>query len=369
MHRRALPLVAALAAALSGCFVFDESLYLNAQDAGAGDGGGDLDAGFSLAGTAAEVCGMSAPLLEFTGDEAENLAFNIDTRGRVDDVSEVTGCTGARQDGPDLFLSIDMEPTDRWHFHIRVASDQGDGDPAIYVLSGCDDRGCSDGDGLDVCESNSDEHFSYRPERAERVTVAFDSARAPGNDGGFAGSVEAYRTVCGDGQQTHSEGCDDGNDVDDDGCSNECRVNLSGSAVREVEVNDDPFGANHLRPTGDTVQVSGEFNSTCEVDFFLLEVTEAGTSLDARLVQSDGSACTDVFVGTGLELWDESPVSQRPERVQVGSVAADAFCPTLSRTELQPGTYWLRVLNVLSDPRAATLGYRLDVTLTPPAAP
>src|SRR5690606_22328394 len=116
-------------------------------------------------------------------------------------------CTGRVQNGPDLFMAIEAEVHEHWHFHVDVAPFPGRAaaDPAIYVLRGCDERACSEGDGLDVCGAGSDEHFTFIPRATDRHVVVFDS---PGD--GFQGRVSVFRTICGDGRKDHSENCDDG---------------------------------------------------------------------------------------------------------------------------------------------------------------
>src|SRR5688572_4201900 len=96
----------------SGCFVFDASLYMD-RDAGQPDAGMP-----SISGELSETCADRPPQL-FVPPGA-SLTFQVETLGRSDDNRETTACTGAIHNGPDLFLEIDPEEGDRWHFHVRV---------------------------------------------------------------------------------------------------------------------------------------------------------------------------------------------------------------------------------------------------------
>lgn len=342
------------ALAASGCFVFDASLYMDA------DGG--VDASAPLQGELAEVCGDEAPLLTL-GQGVRSYTFAVDTQGTIDTERDVVGCTGRVQNGPDLFLAIDAERDDRWHFHVRVDPSQGGANPAIYVLRNCDVRACDDGDGLDVCGAGSDEHFTFVPDRDARYVVAFDS---PDPDG-FAGNVEAYRTVCGDGVQEHGENCDDGNTDDDDACDAACRTVLRGANPLESEVNDDVYSANVLRiEPGASMRVRGEIASLCEVDVFAVEVPEGG-AVTAALAAEGGGACPAVAAGTTLELLELTASGQARVRT-MGEPPDGSVCPVIDgeaalARDLPAGTYYLRVTKVQERPDQ--FRYQLEVAVEP----
>ncbi|HJL18461.1 MAG TPA: hypothetical protein RMH99_22545 [Sandaracinaceae bacterium LLY-WYZ-13_1] len=356
---RAGALVAVLAAVLGGgCFgLFDENLYLAAED-----GGANADAGPGLRGDLAEVCGDEAPLLYFP-QGAQSFDFDVDTRGRADTSSEVTRCTGRAQTGPDLFLRIDALRDEHWHFHVDVDPFEGReaANPAIYVLRDCDERACSEGDGLDVCDAGSDEHFTFIPRADDRFVVAFDS---PDSDG-FQGRVSAFRTVCGDGRRDHSENCDDGNAEDGDGCDGDCRSELSGSQPREIEVNDDLYGANFLvLGAGESMRVRGSVDTSCEVDVFAFDVAEGG-AVRASLTGEGAAECPTALEGVELALLE---LGTGGSSVRVtGSVPDGGVCPAIDETvslarDLPAGTYYLRVTHV-PDRFDTSIGYELSVTL------
>ena len=329
----------------SGCFVFDEDLYQPVPH---------------VDGELAEVCGATAPLLFFP-EGAQSHGFDVDTRGSVDNSREVSGCTGRTQRGPDLFLSIDARRGEHWHFHVDVDPFEGrqTANPAIYVLDDCDECACSDGDGLDRCEAGSDEHFTFIPPADDTYVVGFDSPE----DTGFEGRVLAFRTVCGDGSQDHSENCDDGNTDDGDGCSASCFSELTGAAPAEVEVNDDVYSANLVvMGLGDAVSVRGGLDAICEVDVFAVDVP-AGASLFASLGDGAG-ACPAGLEDATLELIEVGSAGPTP-RVSAGG--AGGTCASIDESDalardLEAGTYFLRVTLLRERPDALT--YRLNLSLS-----
>lgn len=336
--------VVALALCATGCFVFDEGLYQSVPH---------------VDGELAEVCGATAPLLYFP-EGAQTHGFDVDTRGFADNAREVSGCTGRVQRGPDLFLSIDARRGEHWHFHVDV--DPFDGrataNPSIYVLDDCDERACSDGDGLDRCDAGSDEHFTFIPPADDSYVVGFDSP----DETGFEGRVLAFRTVCGDGSQDHSENCDDGNTESGDGCSAECFTELTGTTPAEVEVNDDVYSANLVvMGLGDTVNVRGGLDSICEVDVFAVEVP-AGASLLAGLTDGSG-ACPAQLEGATLELIELTGAGPAP---RVSAAGGGGACAAIDETDalatdLDAGTYFIRVTSLRERPDATS--YRLALSL------
>lgn len=343
----------------SGCFgLFDPTLYMGRDDAGIAP-----DAGPGLQGELAEICGDEAPLLHFPPG-AQSFEFDVDTIGREDNTRDVTRCTGRAAGGPDVFMAIDATEGEHWHFHVDVDPFEGraSANPAIYVLRGCDERACSDGDGLDLCGEGSDEHFTFIPRASGRHVVGFDSP-----DGvGFEGRILAFRTICGDGVKDHSENCDDGNTDDGDGCDAMCRSELSGARPSEIEVNDDLYAANRLLVgAGETTTVRGSVDSLCEVDVFAVDVPEGGAIL-ASLTGAGGAACDASLEGTSLEL------------LEVGAAGADvrltaqvpdgAVCPAIDADDalargLSAGTYFLRATKLQDRPDSVP--YELSVTIEP----
>ncbi len=338
----------------SGCMGnFDESLYMT--DAGPMA----EDATIGLTGEVTNVCGVEAPLLVFP-EGAQSFEFDIDTRTASDTTREVSACTGRSQGGPEVFISMDAEADQHWHFHVDIDPFDGreSANPAVYVLRDCDERACSIGDGLDLCAGGADEHFTFVPTATDRYVVAFDSPSE-----GFQGRVLAFRTVCGDGQRDHSENCDDGNTVSGDGCSAGCLTELEGAAPAEVEVNDDLHSANLVDVSAGPVTVRGSLNKTCEADVFAIEVP-AGGSIRASLAGTGGAICPLETATTQLELIEQT--SRGPSLRVSGTVAAGDVCPSLTTehalaNDLPAGMYFVAV-NVMRD-TADTLAYELTLSV------
>ena len=334
---------AVVVALCTGCLGnFDEELYMA-----------------GLSGELADVCGLSAPLLRFPPGE-RSFEFDVDTRGATDTTREVVECTGNAQGGPEVFISINAETGQHWHFHVDVDpfENRSTANPAVYVLGDdCDERACSVGDGLDLCAAGADEHFTFIPETTDRYIVAFDSP-----DSGFQGRVLAFRTVCGDGERDHSENCDDGNTVSGDGCSERCLTELSGAAPTEVEVNDDIFSANLVDVSGGAVTVRATLNKLCEVDVFAIEVPEGG-SIRATLAGDGGTSCPADLIDTRLELIERT--GRGPSLIATGAVVSGDTCPSIGAAQarannLPAGTYYVAA-SVLRD-RPDTLQYELTLS-------
>jgi hypothetical protein len=340
-----------LSSLLSGCFVFDSQLYM-------------IDGGTTF--SPSETCETGAPVLDVS--MGASVTFAVDTMANGDDTRDTVACTGSMESGPDVFVSVDPDPGDRWHFHVRVDRAAGGADPAIYALtSGCDPRDCQGGDGTDTCGAGSDEHFTYVADASGSIfRVAFDSVDVAG----FRGNVEVYRTFCGNGMAEHGESCDDGDD-DDLVCDGECRSVLSGASVIEDEVNDDIYMANYLAiAAGASMSVRGEIVNLCEVDVYAIDVP-AGASITAALRNEGGGACDATAESTELELV-ELTTANNPRLRVAGTVPTGEICPAIDSTvslaqNLPAGTYYLRVRNVLEgDARPSTFRYQLDVTLAAP---
>lgn len=354
MNRRAsLVLSIVLALAAPGCLVFDESLYLaRERDAGAdattaGDGGLPTVA-------LADDCSGAVPELALGDDVSVQRAF--DTTALADDYGTL-GCIGRPQPGPDGFFAVEMTAGERWHFHVRR---QGTGaDPVIFVLDGqCLDLACDPPNALDACRADSDEHLSIVAGFTGTHYVGIDS----GNADGFAGRVEVFRPVCGDGAQTHGESCEPGVTPSVD-CTSDCHARLVDGAG-EHEVNDDSYMANLLAATAGTpLTVTGRIGSLCESDVFAIDVP-AGGAVAAELLTAGGSACPEGTLATELQLLGPDGVVVR------GRGAAAGNCPAIAGTEtfatgLAAGRYYLRVYAV-NDVVDRPFDYGLRVTLTAP---
>lgn len=316
--------------AVSGCFVFDESLYLH-RDGGTGT---TFEGGIQVL-SLADTCEANVPMATFEGG-ATSWMRAFDTRTLRDDHTNV-GCTGRSSPGPDGFFAVDMEAGERFHIHIRRRS--AGADPVLYVLRQiCDERNCDRPFGLDACRADSDEHLSILATSAGRYYVGIDS----GNEEGFAGSVEVFRPTCGNGMQEHGESCEPGVDPTLT-CTDQCRVVLSGAA-QEHEVNDDSRMANELELGAASVAIGGRIGTLCELDVFAFDVPAGGGSIRASLRTAAGGACPSGTPTTALELLGADGIVVFGE----GSLRSGSACPSIDETDafatnLVEGRYHLRI--------------------------
>lgn len=107
---------------------------------------------------------------------------------------------------------------------------------------------------------------------------------------------------CGDGVLEDGEACDDGNANSDDGCTNLCRAELIDTGlpiVPELEPNNYYVTANVLRLAPDeTMVVKGNIGAGCDLDFYLVDVPEAGF-VNVTMLDGNGQDCaagTPAFV-------------------------------------------------------------------------
>ncbi len=307
-------LLSLVALASAGCNLFDEDLYKNAEP---------------LSDSCSD--GIAAAPITAADLEGNQITLDIDTRGLADTKRQLATCTGSLLDGPEGFLPIEMLAGEKWHFHVSVLSSEND--PAIYVLdSGCDDRACSVGDGIDICERGTDEHLSFLAPSDGTFLLAIDTAE----DGGGLYELLAARPICGDADKDHSENCEDGNTADLDGCDSECRTELLDGS-EELEPNDDFTGANRVLGADlALVDVRGVVGSLCDFDLYALEAT-AGASLTVTM---DGVpvACAP---GARPEL---ELLGVDGHTVIAGSTLNANGCPELSAVAIaNAGVYFVRV--------------------------
>lgn len=321
-------------AALGGCDLFDQDLYLNA------------DASMSNLGLR-ETCGAGAPMV------AGNMSYMVDTTGMDDDLdTALAGCTGQPIPGNDGFFGVEMQAGEKWHFHVRNGSGAGV-NPAIYILDNtCDDRACQRGDAIDACIENRDEHLSFVADRTGTFYVGIDARTT----GGGVFSVEVWRPECGNGTPEHSEGCDAPEDVT---CGDDCRRILA-TGAQEVEPNDDFTSSNTTLLGAGSFEVRATVVDLCDLDMFRIEVP-AGGDVTATVLDRNGAVCVAGVPELNLELLDSSGV----QTLGTGSVGgAGGTCPAIAgspfATNLPAGTYFLRLtttgLNTL-------FNYRLQIAI------
>ncbi len=333
--------------ALPGCFDnFDPSLYQGE----AGVDAGVIDAPTADAGLTLVFGDFCSSLPVSTVPTGENV-FPIDTTGAVDNMRDLGSCVGATTPGNDVFLAIEAGPSERWHFHVRQGA-SADVDPVLYLLDACNERNCDSDRAINVCGAGANEHLSVvAPPGGGSYYLGIDSVSA----GGFAGTLEIYRPICGNrAGPEHSENCDDGNTEDGDGCDSLCRTELSGPLAEEAGVNDDFYSANHVM-AADGTTVLGEIGGGCDVDVFAVDLT-AGTTLTATMTGRGGS-CPGLAPEARLSILAPSGTLEL-------RVATQEACPVLTHAITTTGTYFIRVATV--DNRASTFDYDLAFAVSTP---
>jgi cysteine-rich repeat protein len=357
MHAKA-SLLLPLALAAGGCInTFDPALF--ARDAGPdGVDAGGLDAGPPVLALA-DYCSSGVPALTLPPGSTST-SVGIDARALTDDVSiDVAGCVGGSPTGPDGFARVQMERGERWHFHFRHTASAN---PALYVLDTCDPRRCRDDRSINLCGEGADEHLSFEAPATGEYFVGLDTFDAAG----LTGTLELIRPICGNGRLEHSETCDDGNVVSGDGCDEACRDEITSAPTdrSETEVNDDRFSANRILWGPEPLLVTGRVASTCESDWFVVDLP-AGSSLLAEVTTASGGSCAgvldvpdpfslDLLAGDGLTV--------------LGAATPAAGCPAIDPSRdtfaasLPAGRYFLRLFGAAEAGRAFNYGLRIAVT-------
>lgn len=339
-----IPIALTALLALPGCFDnFDPTLY-EGSDAGL-DAPAEPDSGIGL--RFGDFC---TPLATSVVPTGENI-FNVDTTGAVDNMRDLASCVGATTLGNDVFLAIEAGPNERWHFHVRQGASV-DVDPVLYLLDACNERNCDSDRAINACGAGANEHLSIvAPPSGGTYYLGVDSVAA----GGFAGTLEIYRPICGNrvGPE-HSENCDDGNTDDGDGCDSLCRTELSGALVEEAAVNDDFYSANHVM-VADGTTVLGEIGGGCDVDVFAVDLV-AGSTLTATMT-GRGGTCPALAPEARLSILAPSGTLEL-------RVATQEACPVLTHAITTSGTYFVRVTTV--DNRASAFDYDLAFSVAGP---
>lgn len=286
--------------------------------------------------------------LNFPAGASEH-SYAIDTRTLRNDIDDTTACLGRRAEGPEGFLRVDMSAGERWHFHMRRT---GNDDPALYVLPSCDVRQCTAQQSIDICGQGADEHLTFEAPTSGSYLIAVDSV----NSEGVSGMLQIIRPTCGNGTREHSETCDDGNETPGDGCDASCRRELTDALRAEVEVNDDMFSANHILLTANELFVTGRIASTCESDWFAVDVA-AGQTIEAALLTSTETECpSDRPASIDLEIL--RPSGQDVIARGIATTGCPSIAPTAALSTA--GRYFVRVF-ARNDEVARPFDYGLRV--------
>jgi hypothetical protein len=283
---------------------------------------------------------------------ASSISVAIDTRLLNDNGSGELTCSREAARGPDGFATVRMGANDRWHFHFRHV---GDPDAILYVLPSCDVRLCTEVV-ADACNTAADEHLTVT---TGSMPVDYFLALDTPDVAGLTGSLEVIHPTCGNGILEHSETCDG-----TARCGTDCRAELSGAFLEEANPNDDRFSANHILGMG-PIMVTGRIVTSCEVDWFMIDVPE-GADVDAALLTSTGTACGASRPQIELDLFRESGSLPIATGIEAGGgpCAAIASATAPGARNLAAGRYFLRVY-ALNDIVDRPFTYGLNVTVTP----
>ncbi|GAB4214556.1 MAG: hypothetical protein OHK0013_39320 [Sandaracinaceae bacterium] len=377
-----LPVALLVGGLAGGCSnTFDPALFM--RDAGADgdgadaweppdarpddDGGESSDAGLDAGAVdggppvlpLADYCSVGVPLLTLApGSSATSIG--IDMRSLLNDVStDIAACVGGPPSGPDGFARVSMEAGERWHFHFRHV---GDANPALYVLDTCDPRSCRDDRSINLCDRGADEHLTFEAPAAGEYLIGLDTFDVIG----LTGTLEVIRPLCGNGTREHSETCDDGDREAGDGCDEQCRDEITSAPTDrgETEVNDDRFSANHVLAGAEPLLVTGRVASSCESDWFVVDVP-ANATLRAEVTTAAGGPCAgsrDLPDPFSLDLLGADGLTVLGSAIPVGG------CPAIDPTRdtfaasLPSGRYFLRLFGRVETGRAFNYGLRITVT-------
>lgn len=323
------------------------------------DGGplrGWLDAGPDAGASAiADQCGSArAAIGESFGP------MTIDTAVAQNDA--MAECAGGRfgpgffSPGNDVFVAIEAQPGDVWHFHLDADDPISNANLAVYE-SDC--TTCLDA--VNDCTAG-DEHIAFRSETGGLYYVAVDDQE----DGGRELAFEAIRLVCADGERGHGEACDDGDVADGDGCDHLCRSEIVHGAdfagvTQEREPNNDRFQANVLvLDASAETTLHGQLGGTeCKSPDYIALTLDAPRLFEAAFVDDDGVSCdASRSPARVLQL-------MRIDGTPLGFATTEAAGCMSITNGLPVGEYLLSVYPALDADEPAQFDYRIRITLTP----
>lgn len=151
---------------------------------------------------------------------------------------------------------------------------------------------------------------------------------------------------CGDGMRGGSEECDDGNHTDSDGCSQSCTREPT-----ESEPNDSLALA---QGWSGEAPYYGEFSSSNDEDFLRLDLESSVSSLRLSVDDDGGQGCSQEEPGMNpaIEL-----LSSSGDPLAWDDDSGMGDCASLFLSELEAGTYYLRLLPQMS----GSFPYRLTM--------
>lgn len=262
--RAALPI---FIVSIASCSVFDESLYLEADE----NGGSDvLLADQCFVDDLPVITESTALIVDLSDYESAGLGFPL--------------CPGDVEEfpGPDVYFKLRAEPGERWNVNAAPQTPEHD----VIVLNlgtGCTPTGCKAAQNR--CGVGFHEDFALAaPNEVIEYVIALDSITGSGPV-----QLTLDKSVCGNGVVEAGETCDGGAD-----CDEECRRVIASGTVREGEPNDIFTGVDMIGDAqSDTnVRIRGSVGGRCDEDHYAFIVPE-GSNVAVRMYAEDGGPCPE----------------------------------------------------------------------------
>lgn len=120
-----------------------------------------------------DECKQDSPPIASSNDYHE-----VDLTGFKSDQETLPDCLGAQlAHGKDFFLAVPMVKGEKWHFHAKSAHTIADGgvenlDPAVYIVSSCNDVARNCVGAVNNCGSGRDEHLTFQAPKPRRPTTS-----------------------------------------------------------------------------------------------------------------------------------------------------------------------------------------------------
>ncbi|MCH9685214.1 MAG: hypothetical protein K0V04_27510 [Deltaproteobacteria bacterium] len=349
MHRLLGPCSLAL---LTACSVFDESLYLEAEQ----DGGPDPAELFADACVNADI-----PVIA----ESTSLNLPLDAFNSVG--LGYPKCVPDQYQGPDAFFILDAKRGERWN--INAAPQTVDQDVAIVVLDDCSANSCRKV--RDRCGAGFDEDFAIVATEDKRYIVSIDSLD-PDTIGDITLSIN--KSECGNGVIEPGESCDGGS-----GCDEQCRRLIVDGTASEGEPNDIFTGVDMIgSPQAEAhVTITGSVGGPCDEDHYAFIVPE-GASVSVQMNAPGGGPCPLDTPEIELPLMDFLAPG-RPLRMGEGKTGgASGGCPSFDNLGIDPEFEFARnlpaseyhlIINARETPTSIPYEITFDIHMTTPPAP
>ncbi len=309
----------------SGCGVFDEQLYLEAQQEDS-DGETEDETGNVAPLAVANSCvGADVPI--FTESAELELDFEaLSSVGLGYAKCSTEQVPNPSFPGPDGFFILRATAGERWN--IKVVPQEPQQDVAIVVLEdGCSPEGCKSI--RDRCGETFGEDFALVAKEDVDYTISVESLNT-----GLGGKVSLIldKSLCGNMIKEPGESCDGGPN-----CDVECRRVVESGVAPEGEPNDIFTGVDMLgvADVGGQVTITGSVGGPCDEDHYAFIVPE-GASASVTMFAPGGVPCPDDTPLVVLPLVDFL-AEGGPRKIGAGKVGGiGGGCPAFDNTGADP---------------------------------